>query len=581
MKCFANKIDFCQLIQESWKSPTLDFGGTDIYGDSFEYKITSNSTNFTYSAELGNGLRIVDDKLIIEDPELKLGRYNHELIWVRDGIKTLLFQGSLTVTSKGGCNPNCAESYTIIADPCEETIEVSISQSNINIQGATIDVDSVETIDSDQTADVENVGTNEDVRLKFYIPKGQKGNKGDGIEVHWDGTKLGVRIEGQSDYIYSDLKGDTGKGLEFEWRDTELGARVEGDSDYVYTDLKGDKGDPLKFSDLTPSEKEEIKGDTGEAATINIGDVETVDPEEEAQVKNVGTENNAVLDFKIPKGKEGEISQEYIELLDEYNQEQIEKSKFIFKVSTIAGGSKTFSFQRRPQSDDYSVDWGDGYENENNSHTYEKEGIYKVTITPEELDYIIDLRGFDGHILEVIQWGNYTFNSASAFNGASNLRRISALDAPYKINTLNAAFLNTYSLEEIKNFSNWEIKNASSLSSFLRESSLKKLDVSFIDVKEVTSMTLAFAGMGEIDFDFSLWTFNADVNLQGFMNDSKLKTSNYDKLLENLDNTDWSGRSTPKVFDGGNSKYSSEGKPFRDSLVSDRGWTITDGGLSD
>jgi hypothetical protein len=49
-----------------------------------------------------------------------------------------------------------------------------------------------------------------------------------------------------------DLKGDkgdkgdtgnTGKGLEFNWNGTQLGVRVEGDATYQYVNLKGDKGD--------------------------------------------------------------------------------------------------------------------------------------------------------------------------------------------------------------------------------------------------------------------------------------------------------------------------------------------------
>lgn len=306
MKCFANKIDFCQLIQESWKAPTLDFGDTDISNDTFEYRIISNSRDFTYTAEINNGIRLIDGKLIIDDPELEIGRYSHELIWVRDGIKTLLFQGSLTVTSKGGCNPNCQDEYTIIADPCEETIEIEITQTSINIQGATIDVDSTETVEPDEPAKVENVGTDSDVKLKFFIPKGNKGDQGDSIEVEWDGTKLGVRVEGDNEYYYSELKGDTGKGLEFEWRGTELGVRAAGDSDYIYTDLKGEKGEAFKYDDFTSEQLENLKGDKGDAATITVGNVETGEPDSEVEVTNSGDENNAVLNFKIPKGEQGD-----------------------------------------------------------------------------------------------------------------------------------------------------------------------------------------------------------------------------------------------------------------------------------
>ena len=33
---------------------------------------------------------------------------------------------------------------------------------------------------------------------------------GKNLEFHWDGTSLGVRVEGETEYIYVDLKGETG-----------------------------------------------------------------------------------------------------------------------------------------------------------------------------------------------------------------------------------------------------------------------------------------------------------------------------------------------------------------------------------
>lgn len=53
------------------------------------------------------------------------------------------------------------------------------------------------------------------------------------------------------------------------------------------------------------------KGDQGERgeqgpATINIGKIETVAPDQNAEVLNSGTNIDAVLDFKIPKGPKGD-----------------------------------------------------------------------------------------------------------------------------------------------------------------------------------------------------------------------------------------------------------------------------------
>lgn len=53
------------------------------------------------------------------------------------------------------------------------------------------------------------------------------------------------------------------------------------------------------------------KGDKGDAGstTISVGKTETVEPNMKAEVKNVGTNENVILDFKIPKGFDGQDGQ--------------------------------------------------------------------------------------------------------------------------------------------------------------------------------------------------------------------------------------------------------------------------------
>lgn len=48
------------------------------------------------------------------------------------------------------------------------------------------------------------------------------------------------------------------------------------------------------------------KGDTGDAATVRIGEVVTGEPGGEASVANSGDEHAAILDFTIPKGQKGD-----------------------------------------------------------------------------------------------------------------------------------------------------------------------------------------------------------------------------------------------------------------------------------
>jgi hypothetical protein len=103
-------------------------------------------------------------------------------------------------------------------------------------------------------------------------PAGEQGAAGSGLEYEWDGTRLGVRVVGDEAYAYVELVGPQGiqgvpgpigvagapgpdglagvdgadgadgRSLEFAWDGTRLGVRVEGDAVFTYVDLAGPQG---------------------------------------------------------------------------------------------------------------------------------------------------------------------------------------------------------------------------------------------------------------------------------------------------------------------------------------------------
>lgn len=54
--------------------------------------------------------------------------------------------------------------------------------------------------------------------------------------------------------------GETGRGLEFDWDGTRLGVRVEGDEEYIYVDLRGPQGPPGEIENLTSQHIEDTLG---------------------------------------------------------------------------------------------------------------------------------------------------------------------------------------------------------------------------------------------------------------------------------------------------------------------------------
>ena len=95
-------------------------------------------------------------------------------------------------------------------------------------------------------------------------------------------------------YICLDTQADkTAKSLFFVWQGTSLGVKREGDSDYEFVDLKGDEGNDGK------------PGNDGITPYFQIGTVETLNSSLDAYATLEGTKAYPILNFGIPKGKDG------------------------------------------------------------------------------------------------------------------------------------------------------------------------------------------------------------------------------------------------------------------------------------
>lgn len=85
---------------------------------------------------------------------------------------------------------------------------------------------------------------------------------------------------------------------------------------YVKTD-KYAKGDPFAYEDFTQEQLDALKGEKGDkgdkgdrgdpSVRVRVGTVRTGEPGSSATVDNVGTENDVVLDFVIPAGKNAKM----------------------------------------------------------------------------------------------------------------------------------------------------------------------------------------------------------------------------------------------------------------------------------
>lgn len=151
----------------------------------------------------------------------------------------------------------------------------------------TFSIESVETGEPGTDADVTMTGDAPNHGLKFVIPRGDKGDKGDTGSPGAKGDKgePGAKGEPGSPGAKGD-KGDPGS-----------------------PGAKGDKGEPgAKGEPGSPGAKGD-KGDTGATPNLTIGTVTTLEAGQNATASMGGTAESPVLNLGIPKGAKGEPGQ--------------------------------------------------------------------------------------------------------------------------------------------------------------------------------------------------------------------------------------------------------------------------------
>lgn len=158
---------------------------------------------------------------------------------------------------------------------------------------ATIRIGETITLDSNENAFVENIGTKEDALLRFHIPKGpqgiqgEKGDKGNQGDVGPIGPQGIMGIQGPKGDI-----GPTGpQGLP--------GPQgIQGE--------KGEKGDQGERGLQGP---QGFPGEIGISEVITIDGTETVGSDEDAEVQDDKEGNIHHLTFYIPQGPKGDTGE--------------------------------------------------------------------------------------------------------------------------------------------------------------------------------------------------------------------------------------------------------------------------------
>lgn len=247
--------------------------------------------------------------------------------------------------------------------------------------------------------------------------------------------------------------------------------------------------------------------------------------------------------------------------IDIANVEELDPDAFVTYWKTAAAGESVYIPINSGYTYNYTVDWGDGNIDSNqsgaSSHTYTDPGTYTVSITgdfpaiafgPQPLMIARQsVVANAGVLIAIRQWGSQEWQSM--LNGFKNCTELtySATDAPNLTNltSLEGIFsnatkfngnLNSWDVSTVTNFraafrdasafngdiSSWDVSAATSMQEMFYNASVFNQDLSKWDVSSVTDFTSTFRGALAFNSDISDWDVSSATSLAAMFNDARV-----------------------------------------------------------
>ena len=282
---------------------------------------------------------------------------------------------------------------------------------------------------------------------------------------------------------------------------------------------------------------------------------------------------------------------------------------FTFTVNTTNQGTASTQFQLPLISNgtiSIDVDWGDGttdtittYNQAETLHTYSSGGTYTIKMYNEVRGFKFANSGDKLKILNISEWGEFTFTNDQTFRGCTNVTA-TAIDAPileggnyfltfYLASNWNAPsdswdLTNAYNMSSMyrscsfnQPLNSWNVSNVTNFSNMFSSNTSFNQPLNNWDVSSGTNLSNMFNGASAFDQDLGDWQISSITTLSGFLSGGGLSTSNYDSTL-----IGWASQTPPSNISCsfGNSQYTigGAGETAREELISTYNWSITDGG---
>jgi len=129
--------------------------------------------------------------------------------------------------------------------------------------------------------------------------------------------------------------------------------------------------------------------------------------------------------------------------------------------------------------------------------------------------------------------------------------------------------------------SNWDVSNVTNMTNMFQEATAFNSPINNWDVRKVTNMSRMFNFASSFQQPLNLWDLNALVTADLFMGRTGVAGAITYTLLDTLYNgwvVDFAALQPNVTIDFGDSTFTSAGLAAKNILVSNKGWTIFDGG---
>ena len=240
-------------------------------------------------------------------------------------------------------------------------------------------------------------------------------------------------------------------------------------------------------------------------------------------------------------------------------------------------------------------------------------GDYDVSISGDFPRIYFNNAGDKAKIIDIKQWGNIAWSSfEKSFYGCSNLvgtvtdtpdlSGVTNLSTSFRDCTLFNGDLSSWGVSTItdtslmlfsakafnSDISSWNVSSITTMRYMLYQAESFNQNINSWDVSSVLSMDNMLARTYVFDYSLEDWDISGVTNLFRLLHNCTLSVVNYDSILIGWEATlqaaypSGTGYTPTITISFGNSEYTGGGAvaTARASLISNFGWTITDGGIA-